>query len=129
MITGGECSHGPNRHAIDMGMYKDPVLAIHSGRVETTTTDQYGGKYILLDHGDGYCSLYLHLESFSVSPGKRIQQGEIIGISGNTGKGGKYHLHLAVTRKVNGRCSASQSQEVRMIFDESLMDHWLTKIR
>lgn len=119
MVTGGESSHsGSNRRAIDLRMYREPVLAIRSGTVAKVATDQYGGKYILLDHGDNYCSFYLHLEDFRVSLGQQVLQGQQIAISGNTGLGGQYHLHLAVIQKQNGRCTADSSREIRMIFDE-----------
>lgn len=111
----------PTRRALDWGMYKQPVLAMKSGRVDRVTTDQYGGKYILVDHNDGFCSIYLHLDSFNVKEGTSVQQGSLLGISGNTGLGGLFHLHTAVIQKVtqDSRCSASHTREISMGFIEN----------
>lgn len=116
-VTG---THASNRRAIDFGMKLENVLAIKAGKVASVTKDQYGGKYILVDHGDGYCALYLHLNSFNVQPNDSVKQGQVIGVSGNTGLGGQYHLHLAVIQKpqINGACSANNTREIAMVFDE-----------
>jgi murein DD-endopeptidase MepM/ murein hydrolase activator NlpD len=98
--------------------YED-VSAIKSGKVVFATADQYGGKYLLIDHNDGYCSMYLHLDSFKVSPGQQIQQSQSIAKSGNTGNSSGPHLHLAVfQKKPNQPCNTNSSQEIAMIFDE-----------
>ncbi|MBD1896599.1 M23 family metallopeptidase [Coleofasciculus sp. FACHB-129] len=114
----GTHNRAQGRRAIDFGMYKEDVLAIKGGVVRSATQDQYGGKYLLIDHGDNYCSIYLHLESFNVSFGQTVQQGQVIAKSGNTGLGRAYHLHLAVIQKLNGNCTANSSREIAMIFDE-----------
>lgn len=113
-------THDSNRRAIDFGMKLENVLAIKDGKVNLVTKDQYGGKYILVDHGDGYCALYLHLDSFKVKQNDIVKQGQIIGISGNTGLGGKYHLHLAVIQKLksNDACNTDNKREIAMLFDE-----------
>jgi hypothetical protein len=110
---------GSGRHAIDFGMNKEDVLAIKGGKVVLAKADQYGGKYLLIDHNDGYCSMYLHLDSFKVSPGQQIQQSQSIAKSGNTGNSSGPHLHLAVfQKKPNQPCNTNSSQEIAMIFDE-----------
>ena len=114
-VTG---THASNRRAIDFGMKLENILAIKSGTVTTVTKDQYGGKYILVDHGDGFCALYLHLDSFNVKQNDSVKQGQVIGVSGNTGLGGQYHLHLAVLKKINSACTANNTREIAMVFDE-----------
>ncbi|NJM22081.1 MAG: M23 family metallopeptidase [Richelia sp. SM1_7_0] len=116
-VTG---THESGRHAIDFAMYLKNVLAIKAGRVDLVAKDQHGGKYILVDHGDGFCAIYLHLNSFNVNRNDSVKQGQAIAVSGNSGLGGKYHLHLAVIKKTDpdGRCTANHSNEVAMIFDE-----------
>jgi murein DD-endopeptidase MepM/ murein hydrolase activator NlpD len=114
-VTG---THDKSRRAIDFGMHRENVLAIKSGKVAAVNVDRYGGKYILVDHGDGYCSFYLHLESFKVSQNDFVNQGQVIGVSGNTGLGSQYHLHLAITQKLNSVCTTNNTREIAMVFDE-----------
>jgi hypothetical protein len=98
--------------------YED-VLAIKGGKVAAAKADKYGGKYLLIDHNDGFCSIYLHLDSFKVSPGQQVQQSQSIAKSGNTGNSSGPHLHLAVFQKrPNQGCNTDSSQEIAMIFDE-----------
>jgi murein DD-endopeptidase MepM/ murein hydrolase activator NlpD len=112
------------RHALDFGMNSEDVLAIRGGKVYRATWDSSGGgNMLIIDHGDNYCSVYLHLNKFYVSVNEQVGQGQRIAQSGNTGTlpGGKTmppHLHVSVTQKLNGSCSANQSQEIAMIFDE-----------
>jgi peptidase M23-like protein/fibronectin type III domain protein len=111
--------HGPGRHAVDFGMYYEDVLAMHSGTIYAVVPNTpNNGNYIVLDHGDNYCSLYLHLDKFYVKSGQSIQQGERIALSGNTGKSSGPHLHAAVFRKAGGVCAGSIYSEVPMFFDE-----------
>ncbi len=112
--------HGPGRHAVDFGMSYEDVLAMYAGRVVAVGTDRpTGGKLIIIDHGDNYCSLYLHLDRFYVSYGQYVQQGERIALSGNTGQSTGPHLHAAVYRKSGGECGAAGAgNEVAMLFDE-----------
>ncbi len=78
-----------------------------------------GGNMLIIDHGDDFCSVYLHLNKTYVSPGQTVKQGQVIAQSGNTGSPGmRHHLHASVTQKVNGACSANRSREIAMIFDE-----------
>jgi hypothetical protein len=114
-ITNDGNGHGAGRHALDIGMIYEDVLAIHSGRVVATTVDWGGGNVIVLNHGDGYCSLYMHLSEFYVSAGQSVTQGQRIARSGNTGnKTTGPHLHLAVVRGCAG-----VDNEVAIIFDEA----------
>ncbi len=112
--------HGPGRHAVDFGMFYEDVLAMYSGRVVAVAVDALtGGKFIIVDHGDNYCALYLHLDKFYVLVGKSVQQGEKIALSGNTGQSTGPHLHAAVYRKSGGACGAAGAgNEVMMLFDE-----------
>ncbi len=57
------------------------------------------GKYIEIDHGFGYSTLYAHLDGFKVKPGQRVKRGEVIGYVGNTGKSTAPHLHYEVRIK------------------------------
>ncbi|MCK5145663.1 M23 family metallopeptidase [bacterium] len=54
------------------------------------------GKYIILDHGYGFQTLYAHLDKINVKVGDKISRWQVIGLSGNTGKSTGPHLHYAV---------------------------------
>lgn len=79
-----------------------PVKAINSGVVALTAKNfSLEGNMVILDHGSGVFSLYLHLSRVDVREGQRIGAGQVVGLSGDTGLGVTGpHLHLAV--KVNG---------------------------
>ena len=55
------------------------------------------GKYIKVSHGDGYQSLYAHLDSFAISDGSRVEAGQLIGRLGNTGYSSAPHLHFEIS--------------------------------
>jgi murein DD-endopeptidase MepM/ murein hydrolase activator NlpD len=75
-----------------------PVYAAGSGNVERVRrTDGYG-KHVVLRHVNGFETLYAHLDAFArgVRPGVRVEQGQTIGYSGNTGLSTGPHLHYEV---------------------------------
>ncbi len=73
-----------------------PIQATASGTVLDTGDFFFSGNMIYLDHGQGIISLYAHLSEISVKPGDIIQQGDIIGKVGQTGRVTGPHLHFAV---------------------------------
>lgn len=79
-----------------------PVLASHDGIVIYTGKDFNGfGKMIMIETtGDdvGYATLYGHLDKIVVYDGQKINQGEVIGALGNTGRSSGPHLHFEVRR-------------------------------
>jgi len=77
-----------------------PVFAINDGLIRFSEELANYGKTIIIDHGMGIFSLYLHLDEFKVFAGKEIKRGEIIALSGNTGYSIAPHLHFSV--KING---------------------------
>jgi len=98
-----------------------PIYAADGGEVVFRGWDSYcdtepppsgcpaylsGGNTIVLDHGNGYKTLYAHLQSFNVSSGDEVSQGEQIGVMGNSGhyKGGSIdgvHLHFEIRHNGN----------------------------
>ncbi|MVF13891.1 peptidoglycan DD-metalloendopeptidase family protein [Ketobacter sp. MCCC 1A13808] len=62
-----------------------PVKAVHHGRVVFADWMRGYGMLIIVDHGDGYLSLYGHNESLLKSPGDWVRHGEVIAYSGNSG--------------------------------------------
>ena len=81
------------------------VVAANAGTVTfTKSTDIAGvgyGKYLILDHGGGYSTLYAHLSSINVSVGDEVRKGENIANVGSTGWSTGPHLHFEI--RVNGK--------------------------
>jgi murein DD-endopeptidase MepM/ murein hydrolase activator NlpD len=76
--------------------YNDPVWAAHSGVVETASYSKGFGRYIVINHGDGFTTLYAHLNSRNVRSGEKVQQGQTIGEVGSSGLSTGPHLHFEV---------------------------------
>jgi murein DD-endopeptidase MepM/ murein hydrolase activator NlpD len=73
-----------------------PVRAINAGRVVLAQQLYFEGGFIVIDHGLGLMSLYLHLSDFKVKPGDDVVAGQVIAASGGSGRATGPHLHLAV---------------------------------
>ncbi len=74
-----------------------PVRAMADGYVNLTTDNfYYAGNYIILDHGQGLNSMYLHLSKILVKKGQFVKKGDIIGKVGTTGRSTGPHLHWGV---------------------------------
>ncbi len=74
-----------------------PVVAADSGRVIAVLSTKYGyGNHIIIDHGNGFQTLYAHLSSFRVEVGQNVAKGSIIGIMGSTGRSTGTHLHFEI---------------------------------
>lgn len=73
-----------------------PVSAVNAGTVLLAGPLYFEGNCVVLDHGQGLLTLYLHLSEVRVKQGDRIKGGEEIGLSGGTGRATGPHLHLAV---------------------------------
>ena len=73
-----------------------PVKAINAGVVVYFGEMVLSGKTIVIDHGKGLYSLYGHLSKSKVSVKDKISKGQVIGLSGNTGRTTGPHLHLGV---------------------------------
>ena len=77
-----------------------PILAADSGRVVVAGwPDGYGyGNRVVIDHGNGFKTLYAHLSGIYVVPGQSVNRGDTIGIMGCTGRCTGTHLHFEVIR-------------------------------
>lgn len=74
-----------------------PVYATRAGSVIAAVTSDSGyGIYVLIDHGDGYSSLYAHMSARYVNVGDYVTKGQMIGRVGNTGNSKGAHLHFEI---------------------------------
>lgn len=78
-----------------------PVIASDGGTVVVAGwPDGYGyGNRIMIDHGNGYTTLYAHLSNIYVSVGQTISRGQTIGQMGSTGRSTGIHLHFEIRYK------------------------------
>lgn len=72
------------------------VRAANSGRVILAQHLFFEGNCVIVDHGQGLMTLYMHLSKFKVRKGQRVRRGQLLGLSGATGRATGPHLHLAV---------------------------------
>ncbi|EKF73148.1 metalloendopeptidase-like membrane protein [Alcanivorax hongdengensis A-11-3] len=70
-----------------------PVISTGDGRVVRTATHRYAGKYIVIEEFGPYSTRYLHLSKILVHRGQHVSRGQVIGLSGNTGRSTGPHLH------------------------------------
>lgn len=73
-----------------------PVYAMNSGKIAFGDSLRNFGKTVIIDHGLGVMTLYMHLSEIKVKPGDRVVKGSLIAESGNTGYALGPHLHLSV---------------------------------
>lgn len=73
-----------------------PVMAINAGRVVLARPLYYEGGCVVIDHGLGLMSVYMHLSKIQVAVGRKIRRGQIIALSGATGRATGPHLHLGI---------------------------------
>ena len=75
------------------------VYASGNGVVTRTKRTRGGyGRYILLDHGYSYSTMYAHLSTSLVTRGEKVKRGQLIGYIGSTGKSTAPHLHYEVRK-------------------------------
>jgi len=87
--------------AIDIANPSAPdILAADVGTVISVISQRYAyGNHVIIDHGNGYTTLYAHMTSLYVSPGQTVNKGQAIGKMGCTGRCTGTHLHFEI-RKV-----------------------------
>ena len=83
---------------IDIGARYENVYAAASGYAYTLQNPGGYGLYIMIVHGDGYITLYGHLNAYKVSYGQYVKQGQVIAQSGNSGSSQGAHLHFEIRK-------------------------------
>ncbi|MCA9920897.1 MAG: M23 family metallopeptidase [Anaerolineales bacterium] len=88
--------------AIDIGLSEgSAVFASDTGTVTYAGWNTWGyGNLIVVNHGNGFETLYAHLSGINVVPGQIVYQGNVIGASGNTGNSSGPHVHFEI--RING---------------------------
>ena len=83
---------------IDISTYRtgDPIVATADGKVVFVGYDESFGNNMIIQHSHGFYTRYGHMQSFSVSRGQKVQQGQVIGYIGNTGLSTGPHCHYEV---------------------------------
>ena len=74
--------------------YGAPIYASDSGVVVTATYHYSYGNYVVIDHGNGYRTLYAHASQLLVSVGQAVEQGQKIALIGSTGNSTGNHCHF-----------------------------------
>ena len=92
----GKASH---HCGIDLKARNEEVKAMFDGYVESIGQDSRSGRFIVLRHGN-YLISYCHLSQVSVREGEELLAGDVVGITGNTGRSTGEHLHI--TCRLNG---------------------------
>lgn len=95
-LSGFDFNPSANHSGIDIdGETGDPVYAIDNGVVVYAGWNNWGyGNMVVINHGNGWQSLYAHLNSISVGCGQSVYQGNVIGTIGTTGSSSGSHLHF-----------------------------------
>ena len=95
-LSGFDYSEKTNHRGIDLaGSEGEGVYATDAGVVVYSGWNDYGyGNMIMIDHGNGFQSLYAHLSAIYRGCGVSVGQGEGIGAVGTTGRSSGAHLHF-----------------------------------
>lgn len=93
--TGG--SGQENHGAIDIGVAEGTnIYACETGKVTTAGWSDSAGNWVVIDHGNGYVTKYMHNSQLKVSAGETVSKGQVIALSGNTGRSTGPHCHFQI---------------------------------
>lgn len=87
-----------NHKGIDIGAsYGADIVAAADGKVVTAAYSSSGGNYVMIDHGNGLYTVYMHASSLCVSAGQNVTAGQVVAKVGSTGISTGNHLHFGVS--------------------------------
>ncbi len=95
LLEGAEGDHPGLDVAVPTHTY---ILAAGGGTVVDLGEDDIYGKFVILDHGDGYSTLYAHASLLLVERGQEVREREVIALTGSTGRSTAPHLHFEVLK-------------------------------
>lgn len=103
-VEGASTTH----KGIDIGASSgSKVLAAESGTVVIATYSESAGNYIMISHGNGIYTVYMHLKEIKVELNQSVKRGDTIGTVGSTGYSTGPHLHFGI--RVNGEYTDPQT--------------------
>ena len=89
---------------LDIGASHGATIVASDGGTVTTAGEKGGyGNCVMIDHGNGYYTLYGHMSSIAVSVGQSVSKGDTVGYVGSTGVSTGPHCHFEI--RVNGVCT------------------------
>jgi LysM repeat protein len=94
--TVGGYNYSAIHHGVDLRAgLGDPIYAVDGGVVVYAGWNDFGyGNLVVIDHGNGWQSVYGHLSQWNVVCGQSVFQGNVIGLAGSTGRSSGPHLHF-----------------------------------
>jgi hypothetical protein len=104
-LSGYDYSPETNHFGIDIaGQQGNAIYGVDNGVVVYAGWNDHGyGQVIVIDHGNGWQSLYAHLSALNVICGSYVYQGDVIGAMGTTGNSSGPHLHFELRSDVYGK--------------------------
>lgn len=88
-----------NHKGVDLAAPEGAAIgAAKGGTVLVAEYDPSAGYYVVIEHDNGYRSVYMHMSSFDVQVGQTVTQGETIGACGSTGVSTGSHLHFGISQ-------------------------------
>jgi len=103
-LSGFDYNPSTNHRGIDIaGRIGNPIYAVDAGVIVYSNWNENGyGNLIVVDHGNGWQSVYAHLSDFARYCGDNVEQGETIGYMGSTGNSTGPHLHFELRNEQYG---------------------------
>ena len=101
-ITRGFCNDdkdGQKHGGIDFAVREGtPIVATATGRVVFAGWDKDFGNMVIIDHENGYKTVYGHNQKLMAKVGEKVYKGDVIALSGNTGRSSAPHLHYEIDK-------------------------------
>jgi murein DD-endopeptidase MepM/ murein hydrolase activator NlpD len=93
LLDGEEGEHPGLDIAVQTDSY---VRAAGGGIIAEVNIDEVYGRFVVIDHGSGYTTVYAHISAQLVVQGQRVREREVIALSGSSGQSTAPHLHFEI---------------------------------